>query len=195
MKVTVIEGTPEELADYEARTRLIGSVRTHSSTSEPGEESSPGGVGRVVRDTDTAGGLEFWSFILGRAREPRIAGHVESYIRRVLDLGGTEVELGTSKSSTDGRADYLLVYDAGPRHYGAAAYINARNAGLTLRLKKEDMDGFSDARVKLRNVQSQNGYQVNCPVTTPDAIHLAVKLTELALDKVRRLKNGDDSAD
>lgn len=129
------------------------------------------------------------SFITGRAREPKIAAHVETYVRRVLDLGGTEVEPGTSRSSAGGRADYLLVYDAGPRHYGAVAYVNAKNAGLTLRLTKEDVSDLSDVLVKFRNVQSENGYQVNCPVTTPNAIDLAVKLTQRALGKVRRLKN------
>ena len=36
----------------------------------------------------------------------------------MLELGGIEVEIGTSKASKDGRGDYLLVYDAGPRRYG-----------------------------------------------------------------------------
>ena len=129
------------------------------------------------------------SFIYGRAREPRIGGRVDAYVRQVLDMGGAEVEIGTSKASKDGRADYLLVYDAGPRRYGAVAYANAKNGGLTLRLTKDDVTDVSD-RVKFRDVDPRNGYQVNCPVTTPDAIDLAVELTQRALDKVRHPGNG-----
>jgi hypothetical protein len=50
----------------------------------------------------------------------------QAYVRRVLDLDGAEVEIGTSKASKDGRAGYLLVYDAGPRRYGALACVNAK---------------------------------------------------------------------
>jgi hypothetical protein len=110
---------------------------------------------------------------------------VEAYVRRVLDLDRAEVEIGTSKASKDGRADYLLVYDTGPRRYGAVAYVNAKNAGLTLRLAKDEVADVSDRGIKFRNVQPRNGYQVTCPVVTPGAIELAVELTQRALGKVR----------
>jgi predicted N-acetyltransferase YhbS len=34
-------------------------------------------------------------------------------------------------------------------------------------------------------VKSGNGYQINCPVATPDTIDLAIELTQQALDKIR----------
>ena len=74
------------------------------------------------------------------------------------------------------------------------AYVNAKNGGLTLRLTRDDMADVSD-RVKLRHLDPRNVHQVNCPVTTPEAIDLAVKLTQRALDKVRRpgnVESGDD---
>jgi len=191
MKVTLIEGTPEELADYEARTGVIGQARAVTNMREPGEEPLPTEEGQAISGTNFEDEVMLRSFIYGRARTPMIGGHVETYIRRVLELGRTEVVVGTSAVSKDGRADYLLVYNAGPRHYGAVACVNAKNAGLTLRLTKDDVADLNDPRVKFRDVQQRNVSQINCPLTTPDAIDLAVKLTQRALDKVREAKNGE----
>ena len=47
------------------------------------------------------------------------------------------------------------------------------------------MSDITDADVKFRDVQPRNGYQVNCPVATADAIDRAVELTQRALNKVR----------
>ena len=191
MKVTIIEGSPEELADYEARTGMIG--QAHAATRALGRVEDPlaTGGGQTIRGTDFEDEAMLRSFIFGRAREPRMGAHVEAYIRRVLDQDGAEVEIGTSKTSKDGRADYLLIYDAGPRRYGAVAYVNAKNAGLTLRLTRDDVADLTDTRIKFRDVQARNGYQVNCPVTTPDAVDLADKLTQRALDKVRGPKHSE----
>lgn len=185
MKVTIIEGSPEELAEYEERTGVIGQAHVGARALERIEDPlATGGDGQAISRTDLEDAVMLRSFIFGRAREPQIGGHVEAYIRRVLDLDGAEVEIGTSKTSKDGHADYLLVYDAGPRRYGAVAYVNAKNAGLTLRLTKGDVADVTDS-VKFRNVQPQNVYQVNCPVISPKAIDLAVKLTQRALDNIR----------
>jgi hypothetical protein len=184
MKVTIIEGSPEELAEYEAQTGMIGQTHTAADVSSQ-EEPVPAGDGQVIGETGYEKQMKLRSFIFNRARTPVIGGRVETYIRRVLDLGGTEVEIGTSQGSKDGHADYLLVYNAGPRRYGAAAYVNAKNAGLTLRLTKDDVADDTRRGIKFRNVQASNGYQVNCPVHTPDAIDLAIELTQQALDKVR----------
>lgn len=188
MKVTIIEGSPEELADYETRTGMIG--QAHAAMGALGRVEDPlaTGAGQPIDGTDFEDRARLRSFIFGRSRDPRIGACVEAYVGQVLELAGTEVEIGTSKTSRDGRADYLLVYNAGPRRYGAVAYVSAKNAGLTLRLTRDDAADVTD-RVKLRDVQPRNGYQVNCPVTTRDAIDLAVELTERALAKVRRTAN------
>jgi hypothetical protein len=184
VKVTIIEGSPEELAEYEAQTGVIGQSHTLASAPED-EDPLPAGDGLTIGQADFENEMMLRSFIFSRARTPVIGGHVETYIRRALDLGGTEIEIGTSQSSRDGHADYLLVYNAGPRRYGAVAYVNAKNAGLTLRLTKEDVADTASPGIKFRDVQSGNGYQINCPVTSPDAIDLAIKLTQQALDKIR----------
>ncbi len=194
MKVTIIEGSPEELADYEARTGVIGQAHAAGKALERLEDPLATGGGQTIGGTDFEDEVTLRSFIFGRAREPRIGAHVEAYVRRMLELGGTEVEIGTSKDSKDGRSDSLLIYDAGPRRYGAVAYVSAKNAGLTLRLTRDDVSDVAE-RVKLRDVQPHNKYQVNCPVTTPDAIDLAVKLTQRALDEVRRAGHSEPHSD
>jgi hypothetical protein len=192
MKVKIIEGSPEELAEYEARTGTIGEA-PHTNMPDPAEEPLPAGDGQTIAGTDFEDEAVVRSFIYGRAREPRIGGRVDAYVRQVLDAG-VEVEIGSSKTSKDGRGDYLLVYDAGPRHYGAVAYVNAKNGGLTLRLTKDDVADVSD-QVKFRDVDLRNVHQVNCPLTTSDAIELALKLTQRALDKIRHPGNGDAKDD
>lgn len=182
MKVTIIEGSPEELAEYEARTGLIGLSRAAAEASDEDEPLPVDDQASVYPVSDME---EISSFIAVRARNQGVGEQVAAYVRGVLSLGGTEVAFGTSKVNKDGRADYLLVYDSGPRHYGAVAYVNAKNAGLTLRLTKEDVADIADPGVKARDVQARNGYQINCPVKTPAAVDLAIKLTERALDKVR----------
>jgi hypothetical protein len=184
MKVTIIEGDPAELADYQARTGIIGQAHTAADIAGQ-EEPLPPGDGQPIGETDFENEMKLRSFIFGRASKPIIGGRVETYIRRILDLGGAEVEIGTSKCSKDGHADYLLVYNAGPRRYGAVAYVNAKNAGLTLRLTKGDIDDATSTHITYRNVKPGNGYQVNCPVVSPDGIELAIKLTHQALEKVR----------
>jgi hypothetical protein len=184
MKVTIIEGSPEELAEYEAQTGVIG--QAHAVVNLPGQdEPAPAGDGQAISGADFEDEMVLRSFIFGRARTPVIGGRVETYIHRMQGLDGAEIEIGTSKASKDGHADYLLVYDSGPRRYGAVAYVSAKNAGLTLRLTKDDVADVTGRGIKFRDVQPGNGYQINCPLVTPDAIDLAIHLTQRALDKVR----------
>lgn len=195
MKVTIIDGSPEELAEYEARTGVIGQAHAAAKALDRMEDPLAAGGGQRIGGMGAEDQAMLRSFIYGRAREPMIGAHVEAYIHRVLDLDETEAEIGTSKTSKDGRADYLLIYDTGPRRYGAVAYVNAKNAGLTLRLARDDVADVTDPQIKSRNVQPRNGYQINCPLTTPDAIDLAVRLTQRALDKVRSPGNNEPHRD
>jgi len=66
--------------------------------------------------------------------------------------------------------------------------VTLRRPGVTLRSGSSawgwpDPGARSETSPGSRRVR--NGYQVNCPVVTPDAIDLAVQLTQQALDKVR----------
>ena len=183
MKVTIIEGTPEELADYELRTGVIG--QSSAPTPETGSAEEP----LSTQDEPATSRLSAWyrSFIFGRARTPEIGEQVESYLERVLNLGGAKVTTGFSAASKDQRGDYLSIYDAGPQHYGAVARVSTVNSGLTLRLTMNDVADVAD-RIRPRNVQPSDPYQVNCPLRSADAIDLAVELTQRALDKVRNAR-------
>ena len=59
------------------------------------------------------------------------------------------------------------------------------------RLTRDDVADLTDPHIRLRNVQPSDEYQINCLVATPEAIDLAVKLTQRARDKARRLRNSD----
>jgi hypothetical protein len=182
MKVIIIEGSPEELADYEARTGVIG--LTHIGGNAPDQAGDPLAAvdGQAISGGDDV--AKFRSFISGRARGAEIAAGVENYIRQVLDLGMT-VKPGR------GRSDSLLVYTSPRSWYGALANVNTTNASLVFRLTKDDVVDLTDPGIRLRNVQPSDEYQINCLATTPEAIDLAVKLTQRARDKARRLRNDD----
>lgn len=119
-------------------------------------------------------------------------GSDEATVSRVLKFldGLTErgaiVEVGTSDRTADGYSDYLMVRDAGPRRFGAIAYVRPSNGGLTLRLTSSDVSDVSDPRVKLRNVKSDHEYVVTCRLVDERAVQLAIELAERALAKVRR---------
>ena len=72
-----------------------------------------------------------------------------------------------------------------PAFAARAAGRKAATITLTLRLTKDDVTDVTSSGIKFRDVQPGNGYQINCPLVTPDAIDLAVDLTQRALDKVR----------
>ena len=74
---------------------------------------------------------------------------------------------------------------------GALANVDTKNASLVFRLTRDDVAELTDPRIRRRNVQPSDEYQINCLATTSQAIELAVKLTQRARDKTRRLKNGD----
>jgi hypothetical protein len=182
MKVIIIEGSPEELADYEARTGMIGPA--HSDTNVPEQAGDPLAAvdGKAISGTEDV--AKFRSFISRRARGKEIGASVEEYIRQVLGLGMT-VTTGT------GRSNSLYVYTSLHSWYGALANVNTTNANLKFRLTKDDVADLTDPRIRPRDVQPSDQYQINCLVTEPEAIDLAVKLTQRARDKAIRLRNGD----
>ena len=55
MKVTIIEGSPEELADYEARTGVIGQAHAAGKALERLEDPLATGGGQTIGGTDFEG--------------------------------------------------------------------------------------------------------------------------------------------
>jgi hypothetical protein len=186
MRVTIIEGSPEELADYEKRTGLVRQAQADVGPPLSNGKPMPAGEPQARNETSLDEALR--SFISSRVREPMTGKRVLTYIQRVLDLG-TEVVPGKSKVTRDGYRDNLLVYKAGPRTYGAAVSVKVTNGGLTLRLTREDVADITDSRIQFRAVQPADQYQINCPLRTDDAIDLAVDLTQRALDKIQGLES------
>jgi hypothetical protein len=183
MKVIIIEGSPEELADYEARTGVIGPAHSGANAPEQAGDPLTARDGKAISGDEDAVD-EFRPFISGRARGTEIAARVEDYIRQVRGLGMT-VKTGARRS------DSLLVYTSPRSWYGALTNVDAKNASLTFRLTSDDVADLTDPRIRRRNVQPGNEYQINCLLTTPEAIDLAVKLTQRARDKAIRLRDGD----
>ncbi|MFG2910886.1 hypothetical protein ACGF13_38300 [Kitasatospora sp. NPDC048286] len=165
-----LEGTPEEIAQF---LQLMG-------------EEPQGDVGEAAAEMpgEVAGLAGIEALVRGRARSQEIADRVLAYLSRVRGLG-VEIESGTSERTKDGLSNYVMVRDAGKRRFGAVAYVNAINAGLTVRLTPEDVDDLDDPRIELRDVKSGHKYVVNCPLRDDETIDLALQLTSRALEKVR----------
>ncbi len=75
--------------------------------------------------------------------------------------------------------------------YGALRKRQCHERQPCVRLTGDEVADLTDPRIRLRNVQPSGEYHINCLVVTPEAIDLAVKLTQRASDEARRLRNGD----
>lgn len=139
---------------------------------------------RILDDQDDEDSFFIRQFVYGRAENAPGARRVFTYLEGVAELG-TTVEVGESVRSHDGLTPYLMVRDQGPRRFGAVAYVNPGNVGLTLRLRPDDVTDISDPRIRPRNVRSGQPYAITCPLIDDAAVDLAVKLTARALGKVR----------
>lgn len=181
----VIEGTVDEIVEYQ---RLLGSVPTSmdalavANGEAPAEEPPP--AKRATALGDDPDGFFVKQFVYKRAHDGASARRVLEFLERSLALG-TVVEVGESERSNDGYTPYLMVRDAGPRRFGAVAYVSPSNAGLTLRLRPEDVEDMADEHVKGRKVAERQPYAVICPLRDDEAVEVAVRLVDRALAKVR----------
>ncbi|MFD0328316.1 hypothetical protein ACFQZC_08890 [Streptacidiphilus monticola] len=121
----------------------------------------------------------------GRARSNDIARRVTSFLRGALELGDVEIGPGASERTTDGLTDYVMVHDAGVRRFGAVAYVQAKNGGLTLRLTRQDVSGMNVSGIQFRDVRPGHQYVVNCQLRDDESVATALKLVSTALAKVR----------
>lgn len=76
-----------------------------------------------------------------------------------------------------------MLYAAGPRHFGAFAYVHPSQARVTLRLVRADANGFQHAT--FRNVKKGTGYEVMVPLTSDEAYQEALQLARKALERVQ----------
>ncbi len=182
----IIEGSVAEIVEYQRLTReLVDAVMPEGSQAGSlGETPDLPGVEDLVQRTATSED-RIREHVESRARNPETRRRVSEYLAEVRALG-TLIEAGESERTRDGQSNYLMVRDAGPRRFGAVAYIRPSNGGLSLRLKPDDVAEYIGDVVKVRKVRSGNEYAVICPLKSDEAVAIAVELTKLALEKVRR---------
>jgi hypothetical protein len=180
MKVTQLEGTPEEIADYMQRLSAA-----NVSDADGSAEITPSGEGQVGGTLDESDMAWLKRFVWSRGSETVQTQRIEDYLTRVIDAENVMIEAGTSTRTASGESDYLMVRDDGPRRYGAVVYVNPRSAKLNFRLLEADVDDVRD-RVTVRNiVKGQHHYRINLPLREAEDVDLALELTKRALAKVR----------
>src|SRR4051794_28264463 len=182
----IIEGNVDEIVEYQRRT---GSLSETAGESVPDE--LPNGIEPTPARTVSTGSWsnedEFYikQFIYSRATDPETTARVLRYVNHVAELG-TTIGPGESERSDDGLTDYLMIHDDGPKYFGAVAYVKPGNGGLSLRLRPEHVEEhLTNDRVKKRDVAESQKYAINCPLADDEAVDLAIKLTERALELVR----------
>lgn len=195
MKITTVQGTPQEIAEYEHLTGVSGQspsgpdaapTPAESDETEPAETAALGGSAPLA----AADHVALMKYVYGRAgKDPERTVQTERFLMRLLEAEKVVVAFGRSSKTFDGLADYLMIRDAGPQRYGAVAYLRPANGGMTLRLSPGhlealDLDADND-RIQPRNVASTDPYKINCPLRDEHSTELALTLVRLALDIVR----------
>jgi hypothetical protein len=175
----LIDGTPQEIAEFLRLTTL----EEDADAGAPAEAELDAPVGGPGGELDWA---QISDLVRGRARSAEIAKRVLGFLRGAVALGNVEIGPGESERTRDGRTDYVMVRDAGIRRFGAVAYVNAINGGLTLRLTREDVADLDEPRMSFREVRPGHQYVVNCPLHDDEAVQAALRLGQVALAKVRR---------
>jgi hypothetical protein len=178
IKVTEFEGTADEIRELPELRELLQSVSRTAvvvdDEYEPGLPVSPAPPGQVP--------TEVQDFISVRAGNVIRAEATSRFVRKVLGWGTTTAELGTSKTTSDGLNNYLMLYNKGPRRFGAFAYVLPGQARVMFRLEARDADGFACAAI--RNVKPGTGYVVTVTLDS-DAAHAdALELAKIAYERV-----------
>ena len=183
MKVTKweIDGSPEEIAAYE---RLMGVEGAGDRLPQTSAQPPP---------ARTASGLdgdslppEIRQYVIGRGRSAEMTQRGFLFLEGALEMG-TSLEPGRSVRTRDGLQDYLMIRDARPSPFGAAAYLRPGNGRLDLRLRIEDLgDLINDRHVQEHLIDSQPEYQVICWLSDDEGVAISLELLKRALTKIRR---------
>ena len=176
-----VEATPDEISQVpelrEALRRLgAGESLVDQADVELGVPTGPvGAFGELPK--------ELSDFIAVRAGNRSRAEVTSKFVSEVLGWGTTTAELGTSKTTSDGFNNYLMLYAKGPRKFGAFAYVMPGQAKVMLRLTAEDAVGFDHADI--RNVKEGTGYVVTVTIDSDGAYDEALALAKVALERVQ----------
>lgn len=177
----IIEGTVEEIVEYQRRTSTRG--KAGEATVEPDGNEPPTAVS-AEHGLGGDEGFYIKQHVFSRAGDPGVGRRVFEYLEGLP--AGTKLEIGTSERTSDGWSDYLMVRDSGPQRFGAVVYVDPNIGRLTFRLRPEDVADLGDEGIIERNVAAKQKYAIRCMLTTDARLPLARALTERALNLVRK---------
>ena len=177
----IIEGTVDEIVEYQKRTSTEGQVG--DSTPEPDGNEPPTAVS-AEHGLGGDEGFYIKQHVFSRASDPNVARRVFDYLEGLP--AGTKLEIGTSERTPDRWSDYLMLRDAGPQRFGAVVYVDPDSGRLTFRLRPEDVADLDDDGIIERNVAAKQKYAIRCMLTADSRLPLARTMTERALHLVRQ---------
>jgi hypothetical protein len=176
VRVIDVEGTAEELASSTELLELLQGGAAETVADIP--------VSTKPETTDRTSQVpeELRDFIVSRAGAKGRAAIIQRWVDEVM-AWSVSYQLGTSKASPDGLNNYLLFYAAGPRHYGAFAYIHPSQTRVTFRLDRTDADGCQHAT--FRDIKAGTVYEVMVSLSSEEAYQEALQLARKALKRVQ----------
>jgi hypothetical protein len=171
LRVIEVEAPAEEIASAH---EILAALRGE------GERVVPAAGGNGLVPTGLPG--EVAAHVRKRAGNGDRGRRVESWITDVLAWGTTEAKLGDSTNgrSPDGHTRYVLMYNVGPHHYGAFAYVFPRQGVVRLRLTADHSKGFAQAKVTKHKT-----YGVVVSLMTDEGYRQALELAKEALAGVQ----------
>lgn len=174
MEVIVVRGTPEEIREaFPGLDVLMPEGAAAVLHRQRLDEPRSGGVGALPAFLQT--------YIASRSRPP-VRTLVEQLAESLAERGAV-FEIGTSQRSDDGLNRYFMVYPAGPRLLGAAAYVHPSNGRVDFRLSADDLTDEDRAEgARPRTVSDGHPYAVTLRLTETADVELATRLAMRALD-------------
>lgn len=177
----IIEGTVDEIVEYQKRTSVAGAAS--EAGLEPNGSEPPTAVS-TEHGLEGEDGFYIKQHVFTRATDSGITRRVFEYLEGLPE--GTSLEIGTSERTADGWSDYLMVRDVGPHRFGAVVYVDPGSGRLTFRLRPDDVADLNDEGIVERDVAPNQKYAIRCLLETDARITLAQTLTERALALVRQ---------
>lgn len=166
MRIISAEGTPEELAKYEELTGWSQNPSEPVSSSASADDEND----------------DIIDFIMSRSGSKSRFDVARKFVDAAVDRGDIIPQQGTSKASKDGYNNYLRLYKAGPRRFGAVAYFRPSSGMIDFRLSKEAADGVPGAEVRYPN--KDDAYNVRIRIDSDDSIDFALVLLGHAVARI-----------
>jgi hypothetical protein len=167
-----VEGTPEEVAEFERLTGWFLGIRVERQNGHEAEEP--------VSKLDD-GLIEF---LRSRAHGEVRFERARDFVERALARGDIVPDPGRTKANGGGLGNYLRLYRKGPRRLGAACYLKPGSSVAEFRLPKEAASGRKYAEVQDPN--SDSAYNVRVRLTSEEAISEGIELLKEAIGRIEQ---------